>query len=81
MSVTHTTIGEHDVVVLVNAVGRWPAGTKGTVMHVFPGFKSVEITGIEYSGDDMLEYLPDVADEDLRLVWKCPPPRPQIAGD
>jgi hypothetical protein len=81
MSVTHTAIGEHDVVVLVNAVGRWPAGTKGTVMHAFPGFKSVEITGIEYSGDDMLEYLPDIADEDLRLVWKCPPPQARAAGD
>jgi peptidyl-tRNA hydrolase len=49
--------------------------------HVFPGFKTVEITGIEDSGDDMLEYLPDIADEDLRLVWKCPPPTPRTAGD
>ena len=74
MSTTHTVIGEHDVVVLVNAVERWPAGTRGTVVDIRPGFKTVEITGIENSGDDMLEYLPDVTDEDLRLVWKCPPP-------
>lgn len=74
MSTTQTVIGEHDVVALVNAVERWPAGTTGTVIEIHPGFKTVEITGIEYSGDDMLEYLPDVADEDMRLVWKCPPP-------
>jgi hypothetical protein len=74
MSTTHTVIGEDDVVVLVNTVERWPAGTRGTIVGVHPGFKMVEITGIEYSGDDMLEYLPAVADEDLRLVWKCPPP-------
>jgi hypothetical protein len=74
MSTTHTVIGEHDVVVLINAVERWPAGTKGTIVGVHREFKLVEITGIEDSGDDMLEYLPAVADRDLRLVWKCPPP-------
>jgi len=82
MRVTPATIGEHNVFVLVNAVGRRPAeGRKGTVMHVFPGFKMVEIVGIENSDDDMLEYLPDIADEHLRLVWKCPPQKPRTAGD
>lgn len=81
MSTTHTVIGEHDVVVLVNAVERWPAGTKGTVVGIYPGYKIVEITGIENSGDDMLEYLPHATDEDLRLVWKCPPPKSEIAVD
>jgi hypothetical protein len=74
MRTTRTVIGEHDVVVLINAVERWPAGTRGTVVSVHREFKLVEITGIEDSGDDMLEYLPAVADEDVRLVWKCPPP-------
>lgn len=74
MSTTHTVIGEHDVVALVNAVERWPAGTEGTVVGIYPDYMIVEIDGIENSGDDMLEYLPDVATEDLRLVWKCPPP-------
>jgi hypothetical protein len=74
MSTTHTVIGEHDLVVLINAVERWPAGTRGTVVDIHPNFKTVEIKGIENSGDDMLEYLPMVADEDLRLVWRCPPP-------
>jgi hypothetical protein len=73
MSATDMVIGEHDVVVLVNAVERWPAGTRGTVVDIYPGSKTVEITGIENSGDDMLEYLPMVANEDLRLIWKCPP--------
>jgi ribosomal protein L24 len=73
MSTTHTDIGEYDVVVLVNAVDGWPAGTKGTVVDVHPPHKTVEIEGIEQSDDDMLEYLPMVADEDLRLVSKCPP--------
>jgi hypothetical protein len=74
MSTTHTVIGEHDVVALISAVERWPAGTRGTVVDDHPTRKMVEITGIENSGDDMLEYLPMVATEDLRLVWKCPPP-------
>jgi hypothetical protein len=74
MSTTQTVIGEHDVVVLVNAVGRRPAGTKGTVVSDHPTYKTVEVAGIEESGDDeVLDYLPTVATENLRLVWKCPP--------
>ncbi|HEX4753189.1 MAG TPA: hypothetical protein VH268_09825, partial [Solirubrobacterales bacterium] len=78
MSTTQTVIGEHDVVVLTRAVERWPTGTRGTVVSDHPSYKVVEITGIEYSGDDMLEYLPTVATEDLRLVWKCPPPKSEV---
>jgi hypothetical protein len=74
MSATHTNIGEYDVVTLVNAVGGWPAGTKGTVVDAHPPYKTVEIEGIEQSDDDMLDYLPMVADEDLRLVRKWSPP-------
>jgi hypothetical protein len=74
MSTMHTVIGEHDVVVLINAVERWAAGTRGTVVDDHPTRKMVEIDGIENSGDDMLEYLPEVAEEDLRLIWKCPHP-------
>ena len=32
MSTTHTVIGEHDVVALLNPVEGWPAGAKGTVI-------------------------------------------------
>ena len=70
---TQTVIGEYDTVELVNAVERWPAGTKGTVVLDRPTSKTVEIVGIEESGDDMLDYLPDIATEDLRLVRKCLP--------
>ncbi len=74
MSTTRSGIDENDVVVLVNAVGPWPAGTEATVALVYPSYKVLEIVGIEDSGDDMLEYLPMATDEDLKLVWKCPPP-------
>ncbi|MBS1887341.1 MAG: hypothetical protein JSU06_09145 [Actinobacteria bacterium] len=74
MSTTRAVIGEHDVVALINPVERWPAGTEGTVVSNHPAYKTVEIVGIEESGDDMLDYLPTVATEDLRLVWKAPPP-------
>lgn len=74
MSVTETVTGEHDVVALLKGVERWPAGTTGTVVSDHPNYKVVEVDGIENSGEDMLDYLPEVATEDLRLVWKCPPP-------
>jgi hypothetical protein len=77
---THAVIGEYDMVELVNAVERWPAGTQGTVVLDGPASKVVEIVGIERSGDDMLDYLPDVAIEDLRLVRKRPPGS-LVAGD
>jgi hypothetical protein len=73
MTTTHTDIGEYDIVVLVNAVGRWPGGTRGTVVDVRLPYMTVEIEGIEESDDDMLEYLPDVEPENLRLVRKWPP--------
>ena len=74
MSTTREAIGEYDVVALINHVGRWPAGTVGTVVHVYPNYKVLEIQGIEYSDDDMLDYLPDVDDQDLRIVRKWAPP-------
>lgn len=73
MSTTHEVVDEYDVVALITGVGRWPAGTEGTVVLVYPNYMVVEIDGIENSDDDMLEYLPDVPPENLRLVWKRPP--------
>jgi hypothetical protein len=81
MSTTKTVIGEHDVVVLVNAVGRWPAGTRGTVVSDRPAYKTVEMPGIEESGDDMWDYMPEVATEDLRLVSKSPYRPAEIDAD
>lgn len=74
MSMTQTVIGELDVVALINPVERWPAGTEGTVVSDHLDYKLVEMPGIEDSGDDMWDYIPVVATENLRLVWKCPPP-------
>ncbi|HTR75715.1 MAG TPA: hypothetical protein VMH33_10740 [Solirubrobacterales bacterium] len=76
MSTTRTAIGEHDVVDLVDALERWPAGTRGTVVSDHRDHKIIEIAGIEKSGDDMLDYLPEVATENLRLIRKCPHPSP-----
>jgi hypothetical protein len=77
MSTTHTAIGELDRVALVNPVGRWPVGTEGIVALVYPNYKVLEIDGIEESDDDdMLQYLPDAEDKDLRLIRKWVPPKP-----
>jgi hypothetical protein len=82
MSIAQAVIGEHDVVALTRAVERWPVGTEGTVVSDHRAYKLVEIDGIENSADDeVLDYLPTVATEDLRLVWKCPPPKPVAADD
>jgi hypothetical protein len=72
MSATQTVIGEHDVVALLNPVGGWPAGTKGTVIIDEPALKFVEISN-EFG--EALTCL-DVPPDQLRLVWKCPHPAP-----
>lgn len=43
-SIDHA-ISEHDVVVLREPVGAWPAGTAGAVISVYAGALLVEITG------------------------------------
>lgn len=43
-SVKHA-ISEHDVVVLREPVGTWPAGTAGAVISVYGDTMPVEITG------------------------------------
>jgi hypothetical protein len=70
MTATQTVIGEHDVVALLTAVEGWPAGTKGTVIIDEPALKFVEISN-EF-GESMA--CLDVPPDQLRLVWKCPPP-------
>lgn len=73
MSTIDSVIGEHDVVVLLNPVGRWPAGTEGTVISDHPDHKLVEMPGIEDSSDDeVFDFMPAVATEDLGLVSKSP---------
>jgi hypothetical protein len=69
MSTAQNLIGEHDEVVLLRPVGRWPAGTRGTVLSNHPDYKIVEMPGIEEAVDDEdLDYMPEVATEKLRLA-------------
>jgi hypothetical protein len=46
-----------------------------------PAYKTVEMPGIEESGDDMWDYMPEVATEDLRLVSKNPYRPAEIDAD
>ncbi len=45
MATVKPAISEHDVVVLREALGAWPAGTTGAVISVYDGTVLVEITG------------------------------------
>jgi hypothetical protein len=45
MATVKPAISEHDVVVLREPVGAWPAGTTGAVVSVYDGTMLVEITG------------------------------------
>lgn len=45
MATVKHAISEHDVVVLRDAVGAWPAGTVGAVISAYGDTMLVEITG------------------------------------
>jgi Domain of unknown function (DUF4926) len=66
------TIAENDVVAFVDAVdkdegvGKWPAGTRGAVVHDFGDHKMVEIANERGETLDM----PVVPVEQLELVTK-----------
>jgi hypothetical protein len=45
MATVKHAISEHDVVVLREPVGTWPAGTTGAVISVYDGTMLVEISG------------------------------------
>jgi hypothetical protein len=45
MATVKHAISEHDVVVLRESVGAWPAGTTGAVISVYDDMLLVEITG------------------------------------
>jgi hypothetical protein len=68
MAIAKRDIGEVDVVSFTEAVGRWPAGTRGTVVCDYGDDKMVEIS------NDLGETLdlPMVAVEKLRLESKHP---------
>jgi hypothetical protein len=72
MATVKQVIGEIDVVAFVNAidkeegVGKWPAGTTGTVVHDFGDFKMVEISNERGEALD----FPVVSVKKLELVAK-----------
>lgn len=68
MATVKQTIGEVDVVSFVEAVNKWPAGTRGTVVHDFGEKKMVEISNERGETLD----LPVVSVEKLRLESKHP---------
>lgn len=43
MATVKQAIREHDFVELLDAVGKWPAGTRGTVVSERDGAKLVEV--------------------------------------
>jgi hypothetical protein len=45
MATVKQAISEHDVVVLREPIGTWPAGTVGAVISVYDDTLLVEITG------------------------------------
>jgi hypothetical protein len=45
MATVKHAISEHDVVILREPVGAWPAGTTGAVISVYDNTLLVEITG------------------------------------
>lgn len=47
MATVKHAISEHDVVVLREPVGAWPAGTTGAVISVYEDTLLVEITGAD----------------------------------
>ncbi|HMI82335.1 MAG TPA: hypothetical protein VK480_11145 [Solirubrobacterales bacterium] len=59
-----TSIRENDVVKLERAVGRWPAGTEGTVLSDHGISKLIEIADDRGQMLDLFE----VREEDLKLV-------------
>ena len=71
MSTTHVEIGELDVVALRSSADGWPAGTEGTVVSDLGSCMWVEISNERGEELDTVSVPP----ENLRLVWKCPPPK------
>jgi hypothetical protein len=66
MPIVKQSIGEIDVVELLETVDGWPAGTSGTVVHDFGVVKTIEISNDR--GETLA--LPSVPTEDLKLLVK-----------
>lgn len=70
MALAQKKITEHDVVALKRPVGKWPAGTQGTVLSEHGSSKLVEISDDEKWGETL--DLLDVVEEDLELIKHYP---------
>ena len=66
MATVKHAIGEIDFVELLDAVGRWPAGTRGTVVDERGEWKQIEISDDQ---GQMLDLI-SVAEPRLRLIAK-----------
>jgi hypothetical protein len=66
MATVKHAIGEIDVVELLDPVGRWPAGTRGTVVDERGEWKQIEIS----DGRGVMLDLVSVAEPRLKLISK-----------
>lgn len=66
MATVSQEIGEIDFVAFTHAVGKWPAGTKGTVVADFGDAKMIEISNDRGETLD----LPVVPVDKLKLLVK-----------
>lgn len=66
MQIVKQSIGEIDVVELLEPVDGRPAGTSGTVVHDFDDVKTIEISN--YRGE--MVALPSVPTKKLKLLVK-----------
>ncbi len=66
MAIAKTRIGEHDCVQLVDSVGKWPAGTGGTVLSDHGASKLIEVSDDRGQMLDLFE----VPESQLKLVVK-----------
>jgi hypothetical protein len=68
MATVKTQISENDYVELINARGKWPAGTRGTAVSDHGVSKLIEISN---DRGEMLDLL-EVSEEDLHLISQHP---------
>ncbi len=68
MATVKHAIVEHDFVALREKIGKWPAGTTGTVVSDYGDVKQVEISEAEPPGA-MLDLI-QVPEADMRLIAK-----------
>jgi hypothetical protein len=68
MATVKTQISENDYVELINARGKWPAGTRGTAVSDYGASKLIEISN---ERGEMLDLL-EVSEEGLRLISQHP---------